>query len=202
MQGSAGPDVGAEFVLVGAVLDSAPQGFSVWDHDERLIVRNRAYLEMYGFTADTAPVGLTLAKMSELTIQLGNHRETVPAKLLARFRDRLQAARNSGRPVRSQKPVRGRVIATTHTYHPRVGWVVMHEDITEQTEQKWLSELTEKSLDAQNRRFNAALENMSHGLSIFDAEMRIVTCNQRYLDIYKLSETEVRTGTPLSRIAE
>ena len=70
----------------------------------------------------------------------------------------------------------------------------MHEDITEQTEQKWMSELAEKSLDTQNRRFNAALDNMSHGLSIFDAEMRLVVCNKRYLEIYGLPADDVRPG--------
>jgi PAS domain-containing protein len=202
MQGSAGPEVGSDISLVGAVLESAPQGFSVWDHDERLIVRNRAYLEMYGFAPDDVPIGLTLAKMSELTLAAGNHRDTTHDKLLEHFRDRLRSARDSNAPVRSQKPIRGRVIATTHTYRPSVGWVVMHEDITEQTEQKWLSELTEKSLDTQSRRFNAALENMSHGLSIFDASMRIVICNKRYLEIYRLDGTDVGPGTPLRRIAE
>jgi PAS domain-containing protein len=174
MRGSADPEVGADVLLVGAILESAPQGFSVWDHDERLIVRNRAYLEMYGFTPETAPVGLTLEKMAELTLAIGNHPDTTPAKLLARFRDRFAAARNSNGPVRSQKPVRGRVIATTHTYRPGVGWVVMHEDITEQTEQKLLCVLSDKCLDDQSRRFIGALVYMWLWLSLFDASMRIV----------------------------
>jgi diguanylate cyclase (GGDEF)-like protein len=202
MRGSADPEVAADVSLIGAVLDSAPQGFSVWDHDHRLIVRNKSYLDMYGFTDENAPVGITLAEISELTIRLGNHPGATPAQMLALYTERLETARNSHAPVRSQKPIRGRMILTTHTYLPAIGWVVMHEDITEQTEQKWLSELTEKSLDTQSRRFNAALENMSHGLSIFDADMRIVTCNKRYLDIYKLTEAEVHPGTTLLRIAE
>ena len=43
-------------------------------------------------------------------------------------------------------------------------------------------------LRGQNERFNAALENMSQGLSMFDAEARLIVCNQRYRDIYALDE--------------
>ena len=39
---------------------------------------------------------------------------------------------------------------------------------------------------AQNRRLSAALNNMSQGLSMFDARGRITLLNQRYLDMYKL----------------
>jgi diguanylate cyclase (GGDEF)-like protein len=202
MRGSAGPNSTADFPLIGAVLDSAPQGFSVWDHDYQLIVCNRAYLDIYGFArADVSP-GMSLAAVSELTIRLGNYPDTTPEQMLALYHERLQAARRSKTPVRSQKPVRGRVIATTHTYLASIGWVVMHEDVTEQTEQKRMNELAEKSLDTQNRRFSAALENMSHGLAIFDAELRIVTCNKRYLEIYRLPADIVGPGTPLLRIAE
>jgi diguanylate cyclase (GGDEF)-like protein len=44
-------------------------------------------------------------------------------------------------------------------------------------------------LRGQNERFNAALENMSQGLSMFDANARLIVCNQRYRDMYALDET-------------
>src|SRR5688572_6094586 len=124
---SAGPGSTAEFPLIGAVLDSAPQGFSVWDHHHRLIVCNQAYLDMYGFArADVSP-GMSLEAISALTIQLGNYPDATAEQMLAIYRDRFETAQRSKTPVRSQKAIRGRVIATTHTYLATVGWVVMHE---------------------------------------------------------------------------
>ena len=42
-------------------------------------------------------------------------------------------------------------------------------------------------IDAQNRRFDAALNNMSYGLCMFDAEGALIATNDRYLEIYGLS---------------
>jgi methyl-accepting chemotaxis protein len=42
----------------------------------------------------------------------------------------------------------------------------------------------------QNRRLLSAIDNMSQGLNMFDAQGRIVLLNRRYLEMYKLS-TEI-----------
>ena len=42
-------------------------------------------------------------------------------------------------------------------------------------------------LAAQNHRFDAALNNMRQGLVMFDAEARLVVCNDRYIEMYGLS---------------
>jgi diguanylate cyclase (GGDEF)-like protein len=57
-----------------------------------------------------------------------------------------------------------------------------------------------KALAITNARFDAALSNMPHGLSMFDADERLLVCNARYLEIYGLTEQQVRTGMPFSEI--
>ncbi|MDB5620329.1 EAL domain-containing protein [Tardiphaga sp.] len=49
-------------------------------------------------------------------------------------------------------------------------------------------------LKLEKNRLDTAMNNMSHGLVLFDAETRVVIRNQRYLDIYGLSPHEVRPG--------
>ena len=49
----------------------------------------------------------------------------------------------------------------------------------------------------QNSRFDAALNNMSQGLIMFDADERIVVCNNRYIEMYKLSRDIVKPGCTL-----
>jgi diguanylate cyclase (GGDEF)-like protein len=46
-------------------------------------------------------------------------------------------------------------------------------------------------------RLDAAVNNMSQGLCMFDADGRLVICNRRYLAMYGLSEDMARPGTPL-----
>src|SRR6185437_4861248 len=52
----------------------------------------------------------------------------------------------------------------------------------------------EAQLRAQNLRFDAALNNMSHGLLMFDANGHMAICNQRYLELYGLSADIVKPG--------
>jgi len=61
------------------------------------------------------------------------------------------------------------------------------------------SRLDEKSqeLERANVCFDAALNNMSQGLCLFDAQARIVVCNQQYLQMYNLSPAVARPGCTL-----
>jgi len=49
-------------------------------------------------------------------------------------------------------------------------------------------------LRAQNSRFMAALNNMSHGICIFDAERRLVVCNDIYARLYSLPAELTQPG--------
>ena len=67
-------------------------------------------------------------------------------------------------------------------------------------------------LRAQNRQFlrlatseatvDAALNNMSQGLVMFDSARRLVVCNRRYLEMCELSPAIVRPGCTLQEIFE
>ncbi len=56
------------------------------------------------------------------------------------------------------------------------------------------------ALAATSARFDAALSNMPHGLSMFDADERLLVANSRYREMYDLTESQIRSGTPLSSI--
>ena len=62
--------------------------------------------------------------------------------------------------------------------------------------------LNEKSreLEGANARFDAALNNMSQGLCLFDADARIVVCNQQYVQMYNLSPSVVQPGCTLREL--
>ncbi|MER8977266.1 EAL domain-containing protein [Mesorhizobium sp. M0870] len=52
----------------------------------------------------------------------------------------------------------------------------------------------EDELREQNQRFSAAVENMSHGLCMFDADERMIICNGNYLNIFCLEASVIRPG--------
>jgi diguanylate cyclase (GGDEF)-like protein len=49
---------------------------------------------------------------------------------------------------------------------------------------------------------DSALNSMSQGLCMFDADRRLITCNRRFGDLYKLPSELTQPGTPLSAILE
>lgn len=51
-------------------------------------------------------------------------------------------------------------------------------------------------LTTQNFRLNAALNNMAQGFCMFDADRRLVVCNDRYARMYGLPPELVKPGTP------
>src|SRR5450759_592975 len=61
---------------------------------------------------------------------------------------------------------------------------------------------TQRSLAVQNERLNAALNNMSQGLVMFDSSARLVVCNKRYLDMFSLSPDIVRFGSSLREVLD
>ena len=90
------------YPLMRAILDSAPQGFSVWSLDFRLVVCNRAYLDIYGFSPEEVGPGTSLEAVARLTVAMGNHPDSTPGDMHARYLQRLSEARSTGRPVPSR----------------------------------------------------------------------------------------------------
>jgi diguanylate cyclase (GGDEF)-like protein len=56
------------------------------------------------------------------------------------------------------------------------------------------------TLERTNDRFDAALNNMSQELCMFDSAERLVVCNDRFIDMYDLSRDVVKPGCSLSEV--
>jgi diguanylate cyclase (GGDEF)-like protein len=61
---------------------------------------------------------------------------------------------------------------------------------------------SEAQLKSQNLLFEAAINNMSQALLMFDADRRLVICNARYLKMYGLSPEVVKPGCSLRTLLE
>jgi diguanylate cyclase (GGDEF)-like protein len=58
----------------------------------------------------------------------------------------------------------------------------------------------EDELRIQNQRFDMALAHMGEGLCMFDADKRLLVCNDRYARMYRLPTDLLMTGTPHAAI--
>ncbi len=59
-----------------------------------------------------------------------------------------------------------------------------------------------RRLVVQNRRLSNALDNMTQGLCMFDAQGRVVLTNRRYIGMYNLSPEIVRPGCSLQELMQ
>ena len=55
-------------------------------------------------------------------------------------------------------------------------------------------------LKAQNRQLDAALNNMSQGLTMFDASGRLIVCNERYIKMFNMPREAVKPGCTLAQL--
>jgi diguanylate cyclase (GGDEF)-like protein/PAS domain S-box-containing protein len=62
--------------------------------------------------------------------------------------------------------------------------------------------LVGKNIREHDLQRNIALNNMSQGLVMFDARQRLIICNERYADLYRLNKEQTKPGTTLRAILE
>src|SRR5262245_50705520 len=57
-------------------------------------------------------------------------------------------------------------------------------------------------LEERLRAFEVALENISEGINVFDAEERLIFCNHRFLEIHRLDPDVLTIRLTLSGLVE
>jgi diguanylate cyclase (GGDEF)-like protein len=197
-------DLRSQNAVLDAALSHMVQGLAMFDADQRLIIANARFAEMYGQTLDDVKPGTPLKEIIAHRIASGLYVGTTVDEVLARMRERVARQRVSH--MTSQMGD-GRTIAVSIMPRPDGGWVTTHQDITEREklaarleEQNDLLRRREKELASQNARFETALNQMSQGFCLFDANQCVVVANRRYAEIYGLRPEQVKPATSLQEI--
>ncbi|MFD1254798.1 Phytochrome-like protein cph2 [Devosia equisanguinis] len=190
----------AETLLLDAALESIPYGFCVWSPQFRLQMWNKHYRDFYGFSEDAIHKGMTLEDIVHLSVRLGNHAGQSPDAFYEAYTAELLANRSGSRHKSQEMVSGGRIIETAHVYSERLGWVVTHEDITDEIARSESQQKRKLELERQNIRLDAAVNNISIGLCMMDARGRLVICNEPYARIYNLPVSYLKPGTQLEDI--
>lgn len=173
-------------IRLDTALNNMTQGLCMFDADETIAVFNRRFLEMYKLSPQVVKHGCTLRELIRHHKDIGLL-ESDPEE----FYQTIVGSVREGRPeIWVTRTTDGRFIEAVTQPMPGGGWVSTHEDITEQRQAE--EQVREKRL-----QLNTALDNMTQGLLMFDADARLVICNRRYLQMYNLPPEVVKPGCSL-----
>ena len=179
-----------------AALGSMSSGLSMFDSEAKLVTWNNRYIELYGMPPELIQPGISINEIVEHRKRVGNLELDVGV-FVAELR---QALIDYGKSTTISKLDDGRTISVMNTATADGGWVGIHEDITERTQQQ--QELFDQSIELAhtNMRFEAALSNMTQGISLFDRDRRLVVWNARYAEIYRMRDSLLKVGTHVNEV--
>jgi len=177
-------------VRFDAALGNMSHGLCMFDAEQRVVITNDRYAEIYGLTPDQVKPGTTLRQIVEHRIALGLYAGDNPQDYIAERQAAFNAAATTVHRLSD-----GRAISISRTRMRGGGWVTTHEDVTEREKLK-------ERLEQQNERLDAAMNNISHGLAMFDSEQRLVVCNKVYGEMYGLTPEQVKPGTSVREILQ
>ena len=115
-------------VRFDAVLDNMSQGLTLFDADQRLMVCNRRFAEMYKLTPDQLPPGTSFADVIKYRIARGTFLAMKPADYMGRAKNLVETT-DSFELVNELSD--GRSVLLHSQPMGGGGWVSTHEDITE-----------------------------------------------------------------------
>jgi signal transduction histidine kinase len=142
-------------------LNNMIQGLCMFDASQRLIVCNRRYLEIYGFSADVVKPGILLSDIMRYSVSLGNYTEEEAARALA---ERYDPLRLRERTTIKQRLKDGRVIAVMSEPMSDGGTIATYHDITESENQALALQAHALRLEASNRDLQEFAYVASHDL--------------------------------------
>jgi diguanylate cyclase (GGDEF)-like protein/PAS domain S-box-containing protein len=165
-------------------------GIVIFDANRKVVFCNRRYMEMYGLSPEHVKPGTPTSALIQHRLDLGL-KVRVPHDEYIRER----VGRDIALDTTVQQFTDGRIIAYTVRPLPDGGGIATHEDVTEREE-------LHARLKVRNFQFDTAINNMSQGLCFFDADHKLIVCNERFTEMYDIPPGKVGPGTPLTEIVD
>jgi len=164
-------------------LEHSQEGVIVVDANDVIALANAQAADLFGIAPELIKPGTPLAQLHPALQQ-----SVDAGQLLLRRDGDLQATSEAlmanGRWLRiSRSPTRDE------------GFIVLCSDISR-------LKVQERSLLERKMQLDLALNNMTHGLCMFDADRKLIICNQRYASMYGVPAELIRPGTALQDILQ
>ncbi len=199
----------AEFAAASAahrtrevIVDSISQGFVLFDPEDRLVICNNIYLDLYPGLRQTAVPGASYRDIARAEIRHGSvGASDQPPEAMV-----FERLTNHERPESSvERRLSGNRWILIHERRTFDGsTAIVYSDVTdlkrrekELEQAKTQLERANTNLEQANCQLDIALSNMTQGLCLVDAEQKIVLSNRRYAEIFGLAAELAQPGITL-----
>lgn len=170
-------------VVFSEALESIPDGFVIYDQDDRLLVCNDAYRAMYPASADALVVGATFHDILKDSLDRGSFPAAgdTEESQSAWLSQRLDQHRNPGPDILQHisdgrwLQIRERRAASGHLVGSRT-------DVTE--------------IMRHRAMLQTIVDTYTGGISIFDSDLNMVGCNENYKRLLDLPDSLFAGGPP------
>jgi diguanylate cyclase (GGDEF)-like protein/PAS domain S-box-containing protein len=165
-------------------LNNISQGPCFFDGNQRLIVCNGRFVEMYDLPDGRVQPGTHLTEIVDLRFEAGSFPAMSKAAYLL-WRTSVAVSSEPSDTIVELK--NGKVFEIRHRPMSDGGWVATHEDITQRVR-------SEREARDAHKRLIEAFDVVPEGLVYFDADDRYVLWNNRYSELYGKSTDLIVAG--------
>jgi diguanylate cyclase (GGDEF)-like protein len=190
-------------------LDHIGQGILMVDDRRRVVFMNELAVKLAGLPDGFDSVNAKFDELVDILRRQGEFSRYQGEEDKAIIEHILYPDQSQEVQVHQRTKPDGTVLEIRTAALPEGGFVRTLTDITQRRRselalehQNRLLQQREEELGAQNVRFDTALRNMSQGLCMFDVDQRLVVCNERYVEMYRLPPELAQPGTKLRDILE
>lgn len=180
----------AEATLQGAI-EAISEGFLMYDADDRLVLCNTHFREMYAVAADLFVPGRKFEDILRDGVARGQYPEA-EGRVEEWVAQRMRLHRAPQEPIERQLPD-GRWVKITEQRMESGYTAGIRTDITALKQR-------EHELRKSEERLRQIVDSLQEGFVLYDADDRIVMWNDKWLELHKEITDVVAVGVPFERI--
>ena len=171
--------------LLQGMIDNAAYGVALYDANERFVAANALACEFIGLAPEELRAGASIVDLLALQVERGEMSDESRAALAGADRSRPHGHRRVRRD--------GTILDVESKPMPDGGFVITYADVTR---------LVQAEEDACRRAAMQAamLDNMRHGIVLFDAESRVLAANPLAAELTGLSPDTYRRGATFAEL--
>jgi len=172
--------------IVEAGLDALDFGFAIFDRNLKLVANNKAFADLRGYPATLCKPGTDIIELYRFNAERGDYG---PGDAEAQAMSRMERVREGQPHQLEYELASGQILNIRYAPISGGGLVLSYSDGTQR-------KLAERDVLRKEAELHVALNNMPGALAYTDDDLKIVFCNNRYIEMYPVPRELFSPGRP------